>query len=82
MVDANQDGIGPSECNHTKNDGSWWEYDIAGIALCRVCDKCRKQRLSHYRPEVLSEDQRYGQDAGDATTRYNYSATGEEDYLN
>lgn len=39
---------------HTKTDGSWWEVDARGIPLARVCDKCRKQKLSGYRPEVLT----------------------------
>lgn len=34
---------------------SWWEYDARGIPLCRVCDKCRDERLRQYRPEVLSD---------------------------
>jgi hypothetical protein len=34
---------------------SWWEFDAKGIELCRVCDKCRTGKLSHYRPEVLSD---------------------------
>lgn len=33
---------------------SWWEYDAQGIPLARVCDKCRKEKLSRYRPEILS----------------------------
>ena len=45
-----------SDCDmHTKNDGSWWEYDARGIELCRVCDKCRKKKLARYRPDVLSD---------------------------
>ena len=32
---------------------SWWEHDAQGIPLCRVCDKCRTEKLSHYRPEIL-----------------------------
>lgn len=42
------------EHSHTKGDGSWWENDARGIPLCRVCDECRKQKLSKYRPEILS----------------------------
>jgi hypothetical protein len=34
-------------------EGSWWEYDARGVPLCRVCDVCRKEKLSHYRPEIL-----------------------------
>ena len=39
---------------HTKDDGSWWEHDAQGIPLCRVCDECRDEKLSRYRPEILS----------------------------
>lgn len=45
-----------SNCNHTRND-SWWENDRQGIPLARVCDKCIKEKLSTYRPSVLSEEQ-------------------------
>lgn len=30
------------------------EYDAQGIYLCRVCDTCRKSKLSAYRPEILT----------------------------
>ncbi len=40
--------------HHTKYDGSWWEHDAQNIPLCRVCEKCRNERLSKYRPEILS----------------------------
>ena len=33
---------------------SWWEHDAQGIPLCRVCNKCRKAKLSRYRPEILT----------------------------
>jgi len=36
---------------------SWWENDARGIPLCRVCDKCRKRKLSKYRPDVLTDSQ-------------------------
>jgi len=39
---------------HTKHDGSWWEYDAQGIPLARVCDHCAAEKLSKYRPEILS----------------------------
>jgi hypothetical protein len=32
---------------------SKWERDGQGIPLVRACDKCRKQKLSKYRPEIL-----------------------------
>ncbi len=33
---------------------SEWERDYQGIPLCRCCDKCRKEKLSHFRPEILT----------------------------
>ena len=40
---------------HTRDDGvSWWEYDAQRIPLCRVCDKCQKEKLSRYRSEILT----------------------------
>ena len=42
-----------SRCQHSR-DESWWEYDAQGIPLERVCDKCRREALSKYRPEILS----------------------------
>jgi len=30
------------------------EYDAQGIFLCYVCDVCRKDKLSRYRPEILT----------------------------
>jgi hypothetical protein len=36
------------------NTPSWWENDARGIPLARVCDECRAEKLSHYRPEILS----------------------------
>lgn len=45
-----------NECKrHTKNDGSWWEHDARGIPLCRVCEKCREEKLKGYRPDVLTD---------------------------
>ena len=42
-------------CNvHTRDDGSWWEHDAQGIELCRVCSDCRREKLSRYRPEILT----------------------------
>lgn len=31
------------------------EYDARGIFLCYVCDKCRRDKLSRYRPDVLND---------------------------
>lgn len=40
---------------HECKDGEWWrEYDAQGIYLCRVCDDCQAEKLSRYRPEILT----------------------------
>jgi hypothetical protein len=33
---------------------SWPEYDAQHIYLCRVCQKCRDEKLSRYRPVILT----------------------------
>ena len=33
---------------------SWWAKDAHGIELCRVCDRCKEEKLSKYRPEILT----------------------------
>lgn len=33
---------------------SYAEYDAQGIYLCMVCDDCVEEKLSRYRPEILS----------------------------
>lgn len=40
--------------HHVRGDGSWWENAAQGIPLARVCDRCRKVKLSRYRPEILT----------------------------
>ena len=34
-----------------------WEdiYDARGIYVTRVCDKCRKEKLSHYRQDIFTD---------------------------
>lgn len=36
------------------SEPSWWEHDAQGIPLCRVCPACRAEKLSRYRPEILT----------------------------
>jgi hypothetical protein len=31
------------------------QVDARGIFLCYTCRKCEAEKLSHYRPEVLSD---------------------------
>jgi hypothetical protein len=33
---------------------TYWAKDGQGIELCRVCERCREEKLSKYRPEILS----------------------------
>ncbi len=42
----------PCPCGSGKM--SWWECDAQGIELCRCCDDCRAEKLSRYRPEILT----------------------------
>ena len=30
------------------------QYDAQNIYLCRTCDDCHRERMSHYRPEILT----------------------------
>lgn len=50
---------------HTKGDGSWWENDARGIPLCRVCYRCKREKLASYRPEVLTNAQYEADDLGE-----------------
>jgi len=36
------------------DEPSWCAKDAQGIELCRVCDKCEEEKLSRYRPEILT----------------------------
>lgn len=42
-------------CRCGSGEPSYWENDARGIPLAKVCDKCREQKLSGYRPEVLTD---------------------------
>lgn len=33
------------------------QHDARGIFLCYTCEKCEAEKLSHYRPEVLTNSQ-------------------------
>lgn len=39
------------DCNPVE---SWWENDAQGIPLCKVCPVCVDEKLSRYRPEILT----------------------------
>lgn len=40
--------------NDEQVDGGWWVNDAQGIPLCKVCSVCEDEKLSHYRPEILT----------------------------
>jgi len=40
-------------CGSGETD-TWPEYDAQGIYLCKVCKVCKDEKLSKYRPEILS----------------------------
>lgn len=33
---------------------TWWAKDAQGIELCRVCERCEREKLAKYRPEILT----------------------------
>ena len=33
---------------------TWWAHDAQGVPLCRVCPKCKGEKLARYRPEILT----------------------------
>ena len=35
-------------------EDSYWVNDAQGIPLCRVCDFCKRAKLSRYRPCILT----------------------------
>ncbi len=53
------------------------EYDAQGIYLCRVCDSCSNERLSHYRAEILTG---YTQDDVDEPIDGDYFDEDEDDF--
>lgn len=42
------------------SEPSWWVNDAQGIPLARVCSRCESEKLSQFRPEILT-----GYDQGD-----------------
>jgi len=36
------------------SEPSWWVYDAQGIELARVCERCEREKLRVYRPEILA----------------------------
>ena len=42
-------------CNCGSEEEAEEVYDARGIYVARVCDKCRKEKLSHYRPDIFTD---------------------------
>jgi len=42
-------------CDCGSGEPGYWENDARGIPLCRCCNACRKEKLSGYRPDVLTD---------------------------
>lgn len=53
------------ECPCGSGEDGHIEYDARGIPLGYMCDKCRAEKLSHFRPEVLTDPDYDAEDLGD-----------------
>ena len=53
-------------CPCGSGNDSWWENDARGIPLARVCDSCIAERLSKFRPEVLTDSNYYADEPIDS----------------
>jgi len=47
----------PRTCNCGSGEPPWAEKDGYGIFLTYVCDKCRKEKLSHFRDDIHTQYQ-------------------------
>lgn len=43
----------PHTCPCGSGEPCWAEQDGYGIFLCYVCDKCREEKLSHFRADIF-----------------------------
>ena len=41
-------------CSCGSGDVAWWVNDYQGIPLAKVCGKCEAEKLSGFRPEILT----------------------------
>lgn len=44
----------PAVGAHVVHDSERDEHDGQGIYLCRVCDRCKREKLAAFRPAILS----------------------------
>ena len=45
----------PKQCSCGSGEYQEAEYDARGLFLTYACSKCRKERLSKFRPDVLTD---------------------------
>lgn len=45
----------PKTCSCGSGLEAHWQYDARGIELCKTCEKCHKEKMKGYRPEVLTD---------------------------
>lgn len=64
-------------CKHDKHN-SWWEYDARGIPLCRVCSRCKAEKLKRYRPDVLYDPSYWSDEDIDADDGWDPEPTYED----
>jgi hypothetical protein len=43
----------PHTCPCGSDEPCWAEHDGYGIFLTFVCDKCRQEKLSRFRPDIM-----------------------------
>lgn len=42
-------------CSCGSRKPAYWMYDGHGIALCKVCDKCKSQKVKKYRSDIFTQ---------------------------
>lgn len=56
----------PRPCPCGSGLQSYWQFDARGIELCRTCPKCHREKMPHYRAEVLTSSNYYADEPIDA----------------
>jgi hypothetical protein len=60
-LEVDEEELESNECSCGSGEQPEEVYDARGIYLTKVCSKCREEKLSHYRKDVL-EDPEYWHD--------------------
>jgi hypothetical protein len=53
----------PRPCPCGSGHDGYWQYDARGIELCRTCDICHDEKMSRYRPDVLTDSSYWADEA-------------------